>query len=42
MRGIGSEEVESQYFEVRNNSSASDRQVQRMVERLDDLALQHP
>jgi len=35
LRGIGAEEVESQYFEVRNNSSASDRQVQRMVERLE-------
>jgi hypothetical protein len=35
VRGIGADEVESQYFEVRNNSNASDRQVQRMVERLE-------
>jgi len=35
LRSIGAEEVESQYFEVRNNSDASDRQVQRMVERLE-------
>jgi hypothetical protein len=35
LRAIGAEEVESQYFQVRNNSSASDRQVQRMVERLE-------
>jgi hypothetical protein len=35
LRAIGAEEVESQYFDVRNNSSASDRQVQRMVERLE-------
>lgn len=35
LRSIGADEVESQYFEVRNNSSASDRQVQRMVEQLE-------
>jgi hypothetical protein len=35
LRAIGAEEVESQYFQVRNNSSASDRQVQRMVEQLE-------
>ncbi len=35
LRGIGAGEVESQYFEVRNKSSASDRQVQRMIERLE-------
>jgi len=35
LRSIGAERVESQYFDVRNNSDASDRQVQRMVERLE-------
>jgi len=35
LRGVGAEEVESQYFEVRNNSSASERHVQRMIERLE-------
>jgi hypothetical protein len=35
LRGIGAEAVESQYFDVRNKSSASERQVQRMVERLE-------
>jgi hypothetical protein len=35
LRTIGAEEVDSQYFDVRDNSSASDRQVQRMVERLE-------
>jgi hypothetical protein len=35
LRTIGAEEVESQYFEVRDNSDASDRQVQRMIERLE-------
>jgi hypothetical protein len=37
LRGIGAEkvEVESQYFQVRNNSNASERQVQRMIERLE-------
>ncbi|HUW15253.1 MAG TPA: hypothetical protein VM537_36400, partial [Anaerolineae bacterium] len=35
MRGIGAEEVESQYFDLRNNSTASDRQVQRLLERME-------
>jgi hypothetical protein len=35
LRGIGADEIESQCFEIRNNSSASDRQVQHMVERLE-------
>jgi hypothetical protein len=35
LRGVGAEEVESQYFDVRNNTSASDRQVLRLVERLE-------
>ena len=35
MRGIGAEDVESQYLHLRNNSTASDRQVQRMLERLE-------
>jgi len=35
LRTIGAEEVESQYFDVRNNSDASDRQVGRMVEQLE-------
>ena len=37
LRGIGAEkvELESQYFQVRNNSNASERQVQRMIERLE-------
>ena len=35
LRGVGAEQVESQYFAVRNNSQASDRQVQRMVEQLE-------
>lgn len=35
LRTIGAEEVESQYFDVRNNSSAGVRQVRRMVERLE-------
>jgi len=35
LRGIGAEQVESQYFDVRNKSAANDRQVQRMVEQLE-------
>jgi hypothetical protein len=35
LRSIGAEEVESQYFDVRNNSDASERQVRRMVEQLE-------
>ena len=35
LRGVGAEEVESQYFDVRNNTAASDRQVLRLVERLE-------
>jgi hypothetical protein len=35
LRVVGAEKIESQYFDVRNNSSASERQVQRMVERLE-------
>ncbi len=35
LRSIGAEEIESQYFKVRNNSDAGERQVQRMVEQLE-------
>jgi len=36
MRGIGAEEFESQYFEVRNNSDASDAQVRGVVATLEN------
>lgn len=35
LRVVGAEKIESQYFDVRNSSSAGERQVQRMVERLE-------
>jgi len=35
LRSIGAEKVESQYFDVRNKSAASDRQIGRMVEQLE-------
>ena len=42
VRGIGAEEVESAHFEVRDNSSASEAQVRRAVERLEaDYAAIH-
>jgi len=35
LRSTGAEKVESQYFDVQNNSDASERQVRRMVEQLE-------
>ena len=35
VRGIGAKDAESQYLNLRNNSTASDRQVQRLLERLE-------